>query len=552
MATEPKADPAPSRLGSAIKRWISNRSAADVPAAPNAGMRLLQADDWGESWIADPVSMQFLSGTVNRQIRSRQQVYEKWQDMTADPVISSAMRAHVTGALGGHESRGEMVFLEPTADAKKNAKEEALVKALAEDLQPLFNRIAFTVSFNAVTFGDAYGRVYGAQGLGVQDVYVDELMYPPLVQPYERANTTVGFTMSTGSNFTERLSVLQVARMKMPRTMYIPQNRVVEKAIRVSMKTDRVEDLLAVPALAGGSFLDGSEVAYDKFSAAWTGLTGQRVMDSIDENLVGVTMTGATPQQRVKFIDSLKRMFAASNANVRARVQAGISQFERIWHFVPTSSDKQMTEIRGAASAGRPSSLTIDDVMMNARFLAGSLGLDLSILGFADQLGGGLGEGGFFRVSVQSAERSRAIRSALTDFLNHIIEIHLLYKHGIDMKGKKRPWQVNFFSGISAMETERAKTKADNMNSGALLVQTLAQMKDLGLDEDAVAHILETEVGLDADSARMYAKSMAKAAAEAAKKEAEANGGGGGGGFGGGGPPGGPAGDGVDPLTPEG
>lgn len=539
MATEPKGDPSPSRsVGSAIKRWFSDRGAAQTVGRAGETRPVVRPpglDEWDE-WTADPVSMSFLAGSPNRQVRSRQQVYERWQDMLADPIISSALRLHVTSALGGHESRGEMVFLESTPEAKKSKKEEDFVKSLADDLQALFNRIAPTSCFNAVAFGDSYGRVYAEPGLGVRDVYVDELVYPPVIQPYERGNMTIGYTVATGNRFNERLNVLQVARMKMPRVLYLPQNRVIEKAIRITLTTDKLEDLPAVPAIAGGSFLDGAEVAYDKFSASWTGLTGQRVQDSVDESMISVQQAGMTPAQRQKLKDSLVAMFQRSNDYINAVVKSGKSTFGRIYHFIPTSSDKQLTQIQGATGAGRASSLTIDDVMMNGRFLAGSLGLDLSMLGFADQLGGGLGEGGFFRVSAQSAERARAIRAAASEFFEHIIEVHCLMKHGRTFApGEKRPWVVNYYSGISALETERAKTKADNMNSTALLVQTLAQIKDLGLSKEAAQQLLEVEMGLDAKDAELYAAALEKAAKEAKEAEAAANGGG----FGG---PGGPEG----------
>ena len=106
------------------------------------------------------------------------------------------------------------------------------------------------------------------------------------MQPYERANITVGYEVSTGSRFREKLSVLQIARMKMPRQMFLPQSRVIEKAARISLLEDTLENLPAVPALAGGSFLDGAELAYSRFSAAWVGLVGQRVQDSINESLL--------------------------------------------------------------------------------------------------------------------------------------------------------------------------------------------------------------------------------------------------------------------------
>lgn len=548
MATGPKADPTPSRMGSLIERFITNRGAVQVKADPPFDTPSVQEQNGWSDWD-QPISLQYLAGSPSRPVRSRDQIYAKWQDMIGDPVISAALRLHVTGALGGHESRGQMIFVEPTEDAKKDKAQEKLVMSLAEDLQPLLDRIAPTVCFTAVSFGDGYGRIYGEPGVGVRDVYTDELVLPPLMQPYERANTTVGYTVASGKKFTDRLSVLQVARMKMPRTMYVPQDRVIEKTWRVALTTDKIEDLPAVPSIVGGSFLDGAEIAYDKFSAAWAGLVGQRVQDSIDETMVSVQQAGMTPQQRKTLKDSLVKMFERSNANIRAVVAAGKAMVGKIVHFIPTSSDKQLTEIRGPAGSGRTSSLTIDDVMMHARFLAGSLGMDLSMIGFADQLGGGLGEGGFFRVSAQSAERARSIRSAFTDFADHIIAVHLLYKHGIDLTGKKLPWTINYFSGISALETERARTKLDNLNSAALMTQTMDQMKGLGLDKDAMQHFLETEMGLDAKAAKMYAEALNKAAEEAKKAEAAANGGG----FGGPGGPGGfggPGGEVEEPVAP--
>lgn len=550
MATTPPAvvEPSPKGVAGAVRRWFKALGATDIPADPSSSSPVMMptGDAWDE-WISDPVSTQFLTGSGSRPAKNRQQLYAKWQDMLADPIITSALRLHVTAALGGHETKGEMVFIEATDATKKDKAKLALVESLAADLQPLFDKLAPTICFNAVTFGDAYGRIYTEPRKGVRDVYVDELVYPPLVQPYERANTTVGFTLSTGGKFRERLTVLQMARMKMPRMIYLPQDRVIEKAWRVTLGADRIEDLPAVPSLVGGSFLDGAETAYDKFSAAWTGLVGQRVQDSINESLVSVAQTGMTPSQRKTFKQSLVDMFERSNTYIQQVVSTGRPVFGRIYHFLPTSGEKQVTEIRGATSAGRSSSLTIDDVMMHARFLSGALGIDLSMIGFADQMGGGLGEGGFFRMSAQSAERSRAIRAALTDFFDHIVSVHLLTKHGIVLEdGEPNPWVVNYFSGISALETERAKTKAENMNSGALLVQTLTQMKDLGLSKEAAAHLLEQELGMDATTAKMYAEALDKAKAAADALQAE---GGGGGGFGG--APVGPIPvDGEEPDTP--
>lgn len=535
-----------------LQRWFGARGAADVktdaPGERQARVRKPDGDldDW-EGWQNVDQSTASLMGTDQRQLRARAMIYRCYQDMASDPVISSALRLHVTSALGGHESRGEMVFIEPAPSVKGDKKMEAMVASIATDLQDLFNRIAPQIALNGVLFGDGYGRVYSEPGAGVRDVYVDELVLPPLIQPYERANTTVGYVVSGGPQQFERLSVLQMARMRMPRLFYVPQDRISWRLWRTALKTDRVEELPVLPALAGGSFLDGSEKAYQKFAASWAGLTGQRVRDSIRQTFITVNQESMSKKQRSLLSASLARALTATNTYITSMVEANTVPLTELFHFLPVFGEKQMVQLNErASSAASGANLTIDDVMMNARFLAGALGLDLSMLGFSDQLSGGLGDGGFFRTSAQSAERARMVRTSLAEALNHIIAIHVLQKHGLDF-GNSRPWQVQFFGGISAFETEKARTQADKMNASAVAVQTFAQMKELGMDAEAMETLMTTMMGLDAAEAKLYAKALEKAAKEAAKLQAQQAGGDGGpfgGNIGGGGDEGEPLNDG--------
>jgi hypothetical protein len=138
--------------------------------------------------------------------------------------------------------------------------------------------------------------------------------------------------------------------------------------------------------------------------------------------------------------------------------------------------------------------------MFHAKQLSGGLGIDLAMLGFADLLSGGLGEGGFFRVSAQVAERSRMIRNAVTQAINDLIDIHLYKKSGLAFSDADRPWAINFYSGISAQQKEAQDTKLSMMNTGGILIQTLAQLKELGLSPEVVKHLLSTQMMLDENS----------------------------------------------------
>lgn len=492
--------------------------------------------------LTEGISISTLLGSGKKPARNRIQIYQKYIEMVADPIISTALRMHVTAALGGHETSGDVVFIEVAADAKGDKQKEKYAQEISNDLSAIFNRVAYTVAFNGAGFGDGYGRVYTDGKNGVVDLYVDELVHPAMVQPYERANTTIGYIVATGQKATERLNVSQMVRMKMPRMVYIPQIRAVEKAIKQALREDDINALPMLPALVGGSFLDGAEDPFDALRAALVGLVGQRVLDSIDESMITVNQDGMTKDQQKQFMANITKILKASKERAEASVKSGKPLLQRFYHIIPTWGEKQMTALNGSitngSGRGASGTISIEDVMFHAKLLAGALGIDLAMLGFSELLSGGLGDGGFFRTSAQSAERSRLLRVALTEFFNAVIDIHTYNRYGIVFPPNERPWQVNFYGTISALETERQRTKTESMNTGSILVQNLATMRDLDLGAAANEEILAKVMSLDEDQAKLLASSL--------KPPPDPNGMGGadGGGFGGGG-------DGFPPPEPE-
>jgi hypothetical protein len=236
-------------------------------------------------------------GSGRRQARQRLQVYEKWSAMEGDPIVSTALMLLVTSALGGHETTGDVIFIEKKPGTETDKSKSRMVEEIARDLLPIFNRIALPVAYNAAAFGDAYVRPYLSKN-GLIDCYSDELVRPPLIQPYERGNRTVGYILYSGQKLLERLSVEQLVRCKMPRTAWVPQPGIVEKVFRVAMTEDDVEKLPVLPSMAGGSLLYQAEEAYDNLHASLVGLVSHRWMDSIDESMVGVNLDSMTTDQQ--------------------------------------------------------------------------------------------------------------------------------------------------------------------------------------------------------------------------------------------------------------
>lgn len=481
----------------------------------------------------DHVSQSILLGSGKRQARPRVEIYRKWHFMMGDPIISTALRAHVTSALGADEDTGQTVFIDTLAEVEKDPKRKAIVDEIKRDLTGIFNRVAHQTAFNACGFGDSYARVYTREGDGVVDLLTDEMVYPPLVQPYCRGNQTAGYVVSTGKKFTERLSIKQLARAKMPRMLYIPQARVTEKSMRVALAEDDMDALPLLPDMVGGSFLDGAEEAYDNLSATLVGLVGQRVLNSIDESMLGVNLEGMTIEQRKEFMGSVREMLKASKAYAAEAVKRGMPVTERRFHLIPTFNEKQVTQIQGFSGASGAQSISIEDVMFHAKLLAGALGIDLSMLGFSDILSGGLGEGGFFRTSVQAAERSKIIRTCLEGFFWEVIDIHTQAKYGWVFDEQDRPLRVVFAGSISALEAEKQANRERAVNSAAMLLTALDQMKNLGMDEKTNEQFMEKFMDMDEELARQLAKGLA-AAKDAAAESEEGGSPFGGGGFGGG------------------
>jgi hypothetical protein len=483
-------------LGISKKRWLSTHVA---PAS-----QITPADTY--LYGADSTTISTLLGSGKKAARARSAVYEKWSLMESDAICSSALGLLVTTALGGHETTGQMVFIEKTPEAETDKRLGKIVDEINADLSALFNKVAFTMGYTGSAFGDAYARVY-TSAQGVVDLYTDEMVRPPLVQPFERGSRTVGYAVYVGERNFERLDVTQLARLKMPRTQWVPQNGVVEKSLKLALTEDDIDSLPIMPSMAGGSLLYNAEESYDNLAASLMGLVGQRWMDSIDESMVSVNLESMTVEQQKRFMDSIKTMLLKSKALAEQAVSGGKPIMERIRHIIPVFNEKQVTQI-GSANGGQPSrsgSISIDDVLLHAKLLSGALGVDLAMLGFSEILSGGLGEGGFFRVSAQAAERARIIRVALAEFFNQIVDIHTLKRYGFVFPANSRPWAINFYGSISALEAEKQRSKMDAMNAGMLLVQAMQMFKDVGANKEQMETFLSKEMLLDEDEAKLFA-----------------------------------------------
>lgn len=457
---------------------------------------------------ADYVGVEMLLSSAGQPVRTRSQIYTKYNFMVNDGLINTALRLKVQMALGGHETTGETIFLEPKPEISPSDKK------LVEELAPLvqmFNDSAHSMCFNAAGFGDAYARIYTEPKVGIV-AFDHETLWPPLVQPYEELGRTVGYVVSYGEKLQTHMDHLGIVRLKMPRMQQIPQMRVIENAQKINIEALDITKMVPLPALVGGSMLSAAEFDFDNLYAAIRGLTGQRVAASIDETIIAANMADMTAAQQVKHKENLRKMFTEMKDRAEEQVKSGIYSTARHFHVLPVWGDKQLTQIssmQGAANSGVGAN--IDDVMFHAKKLGGTMGIDISMIGFADLLTGGLGDGGLNRTSASAAESARMIRTAYTRMANDAIDRHMLAKYGDCWPDAKRPYTINFYGSIAALEGDKQASAERAMNKAAIMLQAFAQMRDLGLDQKANEHILAKQMELDQDAAELYAKALANA-----------------------------------------
>ncbi len=461
---------------------------------------------------ADYVGVEMLMGNSGKPIRNRSELYMKYQFMMQEGLISTALRNNVQMALGGHETTGETIFIEPkpgisSADKKMVEELKAVIK--------LLNDSAHAMSYNAAGFGDAYARVYTVEKEGVV-AFEHESILPPLVQPYEELGRTVGYVVSLGEKMQSRISHMDMVRLKMPRMGFVPQMKVIENAQKTNLEAKSLRDIMPLPSPVGGSLLQNAEDDFDNLYAALRGLVGQRINNSIEEVLLALNLSDTTKEQRKKIVENTTKMILAMKERAEKQIREGVYSTARNFNIMPVWGEKQLSQVSDLKSGASAQSLAVEDVLFHAKKLAGTLGTDISMLGFADVLSGGLGEGGFNRTSSQGAERARMLRTSYTKMANDTIDRHMMAKYGSCWADKDRPYTINFYGSIAALEAEKQMSSERAMNKAAVLVQVLAQARDVGMDEKTNSYLLAKVAELDQEAADTFAKGLANAKPPAA------------------------------------
>lgn len=466
----------------------------------------------------DSVSVSQVLSSMEQPARSRAEIYQRYLYMLGDPIIGQALNLHVTQSLGGHETTGDVIFIEAKPNASAN--ERKLVEQINEELGDLLNTNAYQMALWGCAFGDSYSRIFGDKKSGVSHIELSEFYLPVYVQSFEHGGHTVGYQINV-DNKVHTLSAMQLARLKMPRMGFVPQHRMQYNYLLQAIVEDDLAQHKPIASNIGGSFLEMAEKPFSLLQTALLGLSSARILDNIRESMIGLNMEDMTAEQRQQFFKHFTQMLTQSKQRAAEAIRKNKPILEKQTHILPIWGEKQLVSIdaNGSLSGSSNNPYNIDDVMFYAKMLAGALGIDLSMLGFADLLSGGLGDGGFFRVSAQSGQKSRLLRQGVTSWVHHIIDVHCMLKFGDIFAKGKRPYEIVFNGATSSLERENQETRERKNGAAAVALQNLAALKEMGFDENAVSLFLKDQMGFDEDDAKIYAKSLQSAAADVDENE---------------------------------
>ncbi len=186
------------------------------------------------------------------------------------------------------------------------------------------------------------------------------------------------------------------------------------------------------------------------------------------ERLIGVSTGRLDPEKAAKYINLISSQILQTDKAVSTRsLRNGFIQTV-INRIFPIFGEKGRMDVNTVQ--GTPDINGLEDVLFHVKRLGGALGVDPSMLGFGDFLSGGIGDGGFFRVSIMAAMKANLLRLAIQNGIQRLCEIHVAYKYNKIFLDGQQPWRIVFNSVSTALERE----EQENLESRANIASSLS------------------------------------------------------------------------------
>ena len=387
--------------------------------------------------------------------------------MAQDPTIDSAIKMHIANALSANSQTGESVFIEAKDGVDK--QEEEIVASIRATLTPFIKKDLNEWARKAAVYGSCFARVYGAHGVGISHLRCDYYTHPRFVQKFEKGGRLAGFTTTyQGTN-----TAGKQLRLLAPWTFVgfeIPEWWDVESVEPINVGGIPVDLSVDDPTLEG--LIESQEYGTSLIATSygpWLDLLDAICSMNMSrrnaarlERMIGVNTGKLDPERAARYLDMIAERLTNASADIEKQSWLEGNVQTVVNHVMPVFGDKGGIQIDTVQ--GTPDINGLEDVLFHVKRLGSAVGVDPSLLGFGDMLSGGLGDGGFFRVSVMAAVKAALLRQAIKNGLERLCDIHVAYKYGKVFVGDSRPWKITFNSVSTAIEREEQESLEQRSN----------------------------------------------------------------------------------------